>query len=37
YHTVYIGPHGHIITVDASGNAETTVKNMAFHYIVRAA
>ncbi|QYD20979.1 phage tail protein [Klebsiella quasipneumoniae] len=37
YHQVYIGPHGHIITVDASGNPETTVKNMAFHYIVRAA
>ncbi|HBY9798654.1 TPA: phage tail protein, partial [Klebsiella pneumoniae] len=24
-------------TIDASGNSETTVKNMAFHYIVRAA
>lgn len=37
YHDVYIGPHGHAITVDAAGNSETTVKNIAFHYIVRLA
>ncbi len=33
---MYIGPHGHVI-VDADGNAETTVKNIAFNYIVRLA
>lgn len=32
-----IGPHGHAVTVDADGNAETTVKNIAFNYIVRLA
>ncbi|ELI0809452.1 tail fiber protein, partial [Salmonella enterica subsp. enterica serovar Derby] len=36
-HTVYIGPHGHAVTVDADGNEETTVKNIAFNYIVRLA
>ncbi|WP_411167312.1 phage tail protein [Klebsiella michiganensis] len=36
-HDVVLGSHSHTITVDASGNSETTVKNMAFHYIVRAA
>ncbi|ECA1949812.1 phage tail protein, partial [Salmonella enterica subsp. enterica serovar Bareilly] len=36
-HTMYIGPHGHIVIVDADGNAETTVKNIAFNYIVRLA
>lgn len=36
-HTVYIGPHGHAVTVDADDNAETTVKNIAFNYIVRLA
>ncbi|HAG2517432.1 TPA: tail fiber protein [Salmonella enterica] len=36
-HTVYIGPHGHVVTVDADGNTETTVKNIAFNYIVRLA
>ncbi|MEM0569204.1 phage tail protein [Salmonella enterica] len=36
-HTVYIGPHGHAVIVDADGNAETTVKNIAFNYIVRLA
>ncbi|ELL0451041.1 tail fiber protein [Salmonella enterica] len=36
-HTVYIGPHGHVVTVDADGNEETTVKNIAFNYIVRLA
>ncbi|EEE1447180.1 phage tail protein [Salmonella enterica] len=34
-HTVYIGPHGHVVIVDADGNEETTVKNIAFNYIVR--
>ncbi|WP_430536981.1 hypothetical protein, partial [Salmonella enterica] len=29
--------HGHAVTVDADGNAETTVKNIAFNYIVRLA
>ncbi|EDB7820675.1 tail fiber protein, partial [Salmonella enterica subsp. enterica] len=33
-HTVYIGPHGHVVIVDAEGNVETTVKNIAFNYIV---
>ncbi|WP_396069531.1 phage tail protein [Escherichia coli] len=36
-HTVAIGTHSHTITVAASGNAETTVKNIAFNYIVRLA
>lgn len=36
-HDVVLGSHSHTITVDASGNSETTVKNIAFHYIVRAA
>ncbi len=36
-HTMYIGPHGHIVIVDADGNVETTVKNIAFNYIVRLA
>ncbi|EPO0901501.1 phage tail protein [Citrobacter amalonaticus] len=36
-HTVAIGAHSHTITVAASGNAETTVKNIAFNYIVRLA
>ncbi|EGJ2655385.1 phage tail protein [Salmonella enterica] len=36
-HTVYIGPHGHAVTVDADGNVETTVRNIAFNYIVRLA
>ncbi|EEJ6539048.1 phage tail protein, partial [Salmonella enterica subsp. enterica] len=27
---MYIGPHGHVVIVDADGNAETTVKNIAF-------
>lgn len=36
-HTMYIGPHGHVVIVDAEGNVETTVKNIAFNYIVRLA
>ncbi|WP_437890876.1 phage tail protein [Phytobacter sp. V91] len=36
-HTVVMGSHTHTITVNASGNTENTVKNMAFNYIVRAA
>ncbi|ENJ2285885.1 tail fiber protein [Escherichia coli] len=36
-HSVAIGPHGHTITVNAAGNAENTVKNIAFNYIVRLA
>ncbi|MGM8398781.1 tail fiber protein [Enterobacter hormaechei] len=36
-HTVGIGAHGHTITVNAVGNAENTVKNIAFNYIVRLA
>ncbi len=36
-HTMYIGPHGHVVIVDVDGNAETTVKNIAFNYIVRLA
>lgn len=36
-HTMHIGPHGHVVIVDAEGNVETTVKNIAFNYIVRLA
>lgn len=34
-HTIVMGTHGHTITVAAAGNAENTVKNIAFNYIVR--
>ncbi|EMQ8333508.1 prophage tail fiber N-terminal domain-containing protein [Escherichia coli] len=36
-HSVAIGSHGQTITVNAAGNAENTVKNIAFNYIVRLA
>ncbi|MCA7384588.1 prophage tail fiber N-terminal domain-containing protein [Escherichia coli] len=36
-HSVAIGSHGHTITVNAAGNAENTVKNIGFNYIVRLA
>ena len=36
-HTLAIGSHGHNIKVNAAGNAENTVKNIAFNYIVRLA
>ncbi|HBI8414942.1 TPA: phage tail protein [Escherichia coli] len=36
-HSVAIGSHGHTITVNAAGNAENTVKNIAFNYIVKLA
>ncbi|ENC8524417.1 prophage tail fiber N-terminal domain-containing protein [Escherichia coli] len=36
-HSVAIGSHGYTITVNAAGNAENTVKNIAFNYIVRLA
>ncbi|XBE32610.1 tail fiber protein (plasmid) [Enterobacter kobei] len=36
-HSVTIGSHNHTVTVYGSGNAETTVKNRAFNYIVRLA
>ncbi|QME63110.1 prophage tail fiber N-terminal domain-containing protein [Escherichia fergusonii] len=36
-HSVAIGSHRHTITVNAAGNAENTVKNIAFNYIVRLA
>ncbi|HDW3138094.1 TPA: tail fiber protein [Escherichia fergusonii] len=36
-HTVALGAHGHTITVNATGNAENTVKNVAYNYIVRLA
>ncbi|EHJ8968536.1 tail fiber protein [Salmonella enterica] len=36
-HSVYIGSHSHSVTVYAAGNAETTVRNIAFNYIVRLA
>lgn len=36
-HSIYIGSHTHNVTVYAAGNAETTVKNIAFNYIVRLA
>ncbi|EEJ0779830.1 tail fiber protein [Salmonella enterica] len=36
-HQVVIGAHSHTVIVDATGNAENTVKNIAFNYIVRLA
>lgn len=36
-HTVAIGAHTHTVTIAATGNAENTVKNIAFNYIVRLA
>ncbi|HAT2782740.1 TPA: phage tail protein [Citrobacter koseri] len=36
-HNVTLGSHSHAITVAAAGNAENTVKNIAFNYIVRLA
>lgn len=36
-HYVVMGYHGHTATVHATGNAENTVKNIAFNYIVRLA
>lgn len=35
-HTVALGSHSHGVTVNATGNTENTVKNVAFNYIVRA-
>lgn len=36
-HNIFLGAHTHAITVDAVGNTENTVKNIAFNYIVRLA
>lgn len=36
-HYIDMGAHGHSATIDATGNAENTVKNIAFNYIVRLA
>jgi len=36
-HTVEIGAHTHGVIINADGNAETTVKNISFNYIVRLA
>ena len=36
-HKLAIGSHTHTITIAAYGNAENTVKNIAFNYIVRLA
>ncbi|WP_250134209.1 phage tail protein [Citrobacter europaeus] len=36
-HYVVMGYHGHVATVHATGNAENTVKNIAYNYIVRLA
>lgn len=36
-HTVVLGAHGHGIIIDETGNAENTVKNIAYNYIVRLA
>lgn len=36
-HTVVLGWHGHNVTINSTGNAENTVKNIAFNYIVRLA
>ncbi|WP_242457626.1 phage tail protein, partial [Citrobacter portucalensis] len=36
-HTIVLGAHGHGIIIDETGNAENTIKNIAFNYIVRLA
>ncbi|EKG7113558.1 tail fiber protein [Escherichia coli] len=36
-HSIVMGAHGHVVTINAAGNTETTVKNIAFNYIVRLA
>ncbi|EEV6906367.1 phage tail protein [Escherichia coli] len=36
-HTLALGSHGHGLTINPTGNAENTVKNIAFNYIVRLA
>ncbi|QLO44613.1 phage tail protein [Citrobacter freundii] len=36
-HNIAIGSHTHAITINATGNTENTVKNIAFNYIVRLA
>ena len=36
-HYTDMGSHGHNVTINATGNAENTVKNIAFNYIVRLA
>ncbi|HCP2466409.1 phage tail protein [Escherichia coli] len=36
-HTLALGQHGHSLTINPTGNAENTVKNIAFNYIVRLA
>lgn len=36
-HTIPLGAHNHTVDVYVSGNAETTVKNRAYNYIVRLA
>ncbi|EDV2575539.1 tail fiber protein, partial [Salmonella enterica subsp. enterica] len=36
-HNITLGAHNHAITVNAAGNAENTVKNTAYNYLVRLA
>ncbi|MDU2377275.1 MAG: phage tail protein [Enterobacter cloacae] len=36
-HSIVMGAHTHTITVNAAGNAENTIKNIAYNYIVRLA
>ncbi len=36
-HNVVIGSHSHTVTVNAAGNVENTVKNIAFNHLVRLA
>lgn len=36
-HSVVMGSHGHNVTINATGNTENTVKNIAFNFIVRLA
>lgn len=36
-HTTVMGAHTHTVTVDAAGNTENTVKNIAFNYLVKLA
>ena len=36
-HTASLGSHSHSVTINAAGNTENTVKNIAFNWIVRLA
>lgn len=36
-HSITLGTHNHTLTINSTGDAENTVKNIAFNYIVRLA